>query len=616
MLDSSQRKTYLRLLRYLLPYKMHFAAALLAMVVYGATDGAVPYLLKRILDDVFGAQNTSMLYFLVGIILFFAVIRGAFGFLQRYLAAYVGLRIVRDIRNELQRKFLYLSPDFYLTTSTGSLISRVTNDTLLMRSALTDAAASLLRDTVRIIALITAALYLDPFLAGIALLAFPIGFLPILKFGKRIRKLSRVGQDQLGGLTSLLQEVLVGHRVVQAFGQEEHEYQKFRAENDRFTDTVLKAEKYGALSGPTNELVASAATAAVILYGGLSVISGVRTQGDFIAFITSLFLLYEPLKKLSRINIILQSGISAAERIFEVLDTEPLVSSPPVPKQFEGVGEGVRFEAVSFRYPERAFTGEDLRVGSLTTTENGEQSLEYAAHPLALQEISFEVRPGTTVALVGRSGSGKSTLTLLLNRFFDPSAGRVCIAGTDIREFSLEDLRDSIAIVQQNTFLFNDSLFNNIAYGRNDATEEEVIAAAKDANAHRFISALPHGYQTVVGEFGASLSGGERARISIARALLKNSPILVLDEATANLDSESEGLVQEAIERVMKGRTVLVIAHRLSTIRSADAIAVLRDGRLVEFGNHQALLAERGEYARLYQLQFREEELKQSVNGS
>ncbi|MCB0322008.1 MAG: ATP-binding cassette domain-containing protein [Bdellovibrionales bacterium] len=577
---------YRRLLSYLTPYRKTFFLALGAMVMYGATDGAVPYLLKRVLDDVFGSQNETMLLYLVGIIMAFAVIRSFFGFFQRYLAAAVGLGIIKDLRNEISEKLLTLSPAFYHLHSTGALISRVTNDTLLVRSALTDATASILRDTVRVIALLIVAFYLDPLLALIAFVGFPLGLYPMIRFGKKVRRLSRRGQDQFGGLTGLLQETIVGHKVVQAFGREGYENERFRAENQLFTDTLLRAEKYGALASPTNEIVASLAIAAVIFYGGFSVISGVRTQGDFIAFVSAMFLLYEPLKKMSRVNNLVMTGVAAAERIFEILDTKADIADAPGAIEVDAHGAAIDFASVSFAY-ENSIEGEPQ---------------------LVLRDVSLQIQPGETVALVGASGSGKSTFVNLLPRFYDPNAGRITIGGTDIREVTLASLRRSVAIVSQHTFLFNDTIHHNIAYGRLEASTEEIIEAAKAANAHTFISALPDGYQTVIGEQGLKLSGGQRARIAIARALLKDAPVLILDEATASLDSESEGLVQEAIDHLMQGRTVLVIAHRLATIREANRIAVFSAGRIIELGSHDELLQRGGEYAKLYRLQFREQD--------
>jgi subfamily B ATP-binding cassette protein MsbA len=583
---------YRRLFRYLRPYKRRFVAALLAMAVYGATDGAVPYLLKRILDDVFGSQNLFMLKALVVAIVVFAVVRGVFGFLEKYLEATVGLFVVQDMRNEINWKLLSLPRSFFDKHTTGNLISRVTNDTLLVRSALTDAAASLLRDVIRVVALLAVAFYLDATLALIAFVAFPLGLMPVLKFGKKVRKLSRMGQNQFGGLTSLLQETIIGHNVVAAFGREDYEQERFKAENGKFTQIFTKAEKYGALSGPTNEVLASLAIAGIILYGGLSVINGVRTQGDFVAFITALFLLYEPLKKISRINNTIQTGVSAAERIFEILDTESDIVDSLEAKPLSVRAPQISYEGVWFAYPRE--------------TEGLEGAFSEDSVQWAVRNISLEIKAGEMVALVGMSGGGKSTVVNLLPRFYDPQRGAIRINGTDIRELTLASLRQHIALVNQHTFLFNDTVFNNIAYGRTGASLDEVKRVASAANADIFISRLPEGYNTVVGEQGLMLSGGERARIAIARALLKDAPILILDEATASLDSESEGLVQEAVDRLMRGRTTLVIAHRLATIRNADKIAVVVHGRLVELGTHDELYAAGGEYAKLYRLQFKD----------
>ncbi len=570
----------LRLLNYLKPYRSKFSLALVAMVFYGATDGLVPYILKRILDDVFGSKDPQMLYYLIVFIVVFAAFRGFFGFVQKYLSAQVGLDVVRDIRNDITAKLLTLHTTFFQDNTTGNIITRVTNDTLLVRTALTDSAAAVLRDTVRIIALLIAAFYLDPVLAGIAFIGLPLCLFPIVKFGKRIRKLSRQGQDSLGGLTAILQEVILGQKVIQSFSREDYENQRFQSENQEFTSLNKKAEKYSALTGPINEFIASMAIAGVLLYGGNSVINGTRTQGDFIAFLTSLFLLYDPIKKTGRLNAVFQTGISAAERIFEVIDLRPNIADVA--------------NAVDLALP-------------ISSVEFNEVNFSYEKKKDILNQVSFNVKAGQTVALVGGSGGGKSTMVNLLLRFFDPVSGEVRINNEDIRNYKLDSLRAVVSMVGQNTFLFNDTVYNNIAYGMPNASKEDVYQAAKAANADTFIRQLPNSYDTQLDEQGMNLSGGQRARLAIARAILKSAPILILDEATASLDSESEGLVQEAISRLMKDKTVFVIAHRLSTIVSADQILVVSKGSIVERGTHLELLELNAEYSKLYKLQFREE---------
>ncbi len=594
MSERSSLQVYGRLLRYLKPYRGRFLVALSAMAVYGASDGAVPYLLKRVLDDIFGSRNESMLWMIVWVIIGFAFVRGFFGFLERYLIATVGINVVRDLRNEIASKLLVLSPSFFSRESSGALLSRMTNDTLLVKTALTDAAGTILRDSVRITALLAMSIYLDPVLGLIVLVGFPLGLIPVMKFGKKVKRLSRQGQDRFGDLTALLQELVLGHKVVQSFCREDLERDRFEAGNESIAETFRRAEKYGALSGPTNELLASLAVAAVILYGGMSVISGVRTQGDFIAFVTSMLLLYEPLKKIGRVNNTVQAGVAAAERIFEILDTEPEILDRPNAVPITAERPLIEFDHVSFHYP--------VSERSEGPRANGE------GREIALDNISLLVEPGETLALVGMSGGGKSTLVSLLPRFYDPTAGRVKINGRDIRDYTVRSLREAISIVSQHTFLFNHSVMYNIAYGRPEATKEEIIAAAQAAHAHEFIVRMPEGYDTVIGEQGLRLSGGERARIAIARALLKDAPILILDEATASLDSESEHLVQQAIDTLMSNRTTLVIAHRLSTVRRANRIVVLKHGRIVELGSHDELLRKSGEFSKLHRLQFREEQ--------
>ena len=379
-------------------------------------------------------------------------------------------------------------------------------------------------------------------------------------------------------MTGLLSEIIQGHKIVTIFQRENFENTRFQKENDEFTKIQMKAEKYGALSAPTNEVLATLAIAAIIVYGALSVIDGVRTQGDFIAFITSIFLLYEPFKKLSRVNTSLQTGIAAADRIFEIIDKPETVVDNGKREVSDEI-ESVIFENVEFCYP----TGFK-----------------------ALDNLSFQCQKSSTNALVGMSGSGKSTLVNLLPRFYDLTAGRILINGHDIRDYSLVSLRNSISFVGQNVFLFNDTIYNNIAYGKQGASKEEVIRAAELSYSTEFIDKLPNGFETSVGEIGGRLSGGQKARIAIARAILKDSPILILDEATASLDNDSEDQVQKAIDELMKGRTVFVIAHRLSTVRNADQILVMKNGKIIETGKHSELLASKGEYSRLYEIQFRD----------
>jgi len=586
--DGGRRRTYRRLFVYLRPYKARMTVAIVSMMLFGALDGAIPLLLQRIFNDIFQNHNRRMLWVLVGLIVGLALLRAPFGYLHRYLSASVGLRVVRDLRNDVHRHLLTLSDSFYSRRSSGDLMSGVATDTIFVRNALVEASMTIVRGGFRVIALVAVAFYLDPPLAAVSLVGIPLSLYPLWRFGKKVRRYSRTGQAQTGELTARLQESILGHRVVQAFGRETHEQRRFEAENTRLTRTWEKAETYASLAFPTTEVCASAAIALVVIYGGLAVITGARQQGDFLAFITGMFLLYDPLKNLGRIHVTIQMGVAAGERLFELLDAAPDIVDRPGAVDFGGDAPGrtcVEYRNVSFRYPAAA----------------GESCDESA---LALEDVSLKIEPGRTLALVGMSGGGKTTLAHLLPRFFDPTAGAVLVGGVDLRDYRVASLRGAIALVAQNAFLFNDTVRANIRYGRLEASDAEVEAAARSANAHEFILGLPQGYDTEIGEQGLRLSGGERARIAIARALLKNAPILILDEATAALDNNSERLVQAAIERLMQGRTTLVIAHRLSTIRRADAIAVIEHGRVVELGTHEELIARGGAYEKLHRIQF------------
>lgn len=573
----SPAAVFRRMLGYLGPYRKQFVAATGCMIIFGASDGALPFLVKHILDGIFAEQNADLLTLLPVLLILFTVIRATADFGQEFLMSRIGHNIVRDIRNQVNQHLLKLSSDFYIRNSSGALLSRFTSDVLLVRALLTTSLVSVIRDSIRIVALLITAIYLDPFLALIAFVIFPIGLIPVYRFGKRMRRLSRQGQEGIGTLSALIQETVIGHRVVKAFCREDYEAIRFSEENEKLNRTFVKSERFRALSGPVNEILGSFAISGVILYGGFTVISGVRSQGDFIAFLLAVFLLYDPFKKLSRVNSTIQQGASGAERIFELLDTTPAIVTPSnsIPL---GTENSIDFDSVSFRY--------------------------VSSGDLVLDAIQLHVPEGSKFALVGHSGAGKTTLVDLIPRFIDPTSGTVRIGGVDIAKASLQELRSRITLVSQHTFLFNDTVYNNIAYGKENATHEEILEAARAAHAYNFISALPNGFQTIVGQDGHSLSGGERQRISIARALLKNAPILILDEATASLDNQSEREVQAALEKLQHDRTTLVIAHRLSTVRDADCIIVMDKGKIVEAGAHQELLDSGGAYSRLHALQF------------
>jgi subfamily B ATP-binding cassette protein MsbA len=569
-----------RLLRYLRPYLWpYFAGAMTCMVLFSATNGVMPFLVRAIFDDVFTQRNAFALQLLPPLVIGTFVVRGLLGFGSAFLTDYVGERIVTDLRNELNGHIQRLSLSFFSRHPTGTLLSRVTGDVLMVGTALTDAVASLLRDSVSLIVLIGVAFWHDWVLSLIGLIVFPASVVPVLRLSQRIRRNSRKRQVTLGAMTALLQETVQGNRVVKAFGMEDYERRRFREESERLFRLAMKVARARAFVTPMLEVLAAFGIAGVVWYGGYSVIAGGRTQGSFLAFLTALFLLYDPFKRLGRVNTSIQQGLAAADRIFEVLDAVPEVRDRPGAHPLGAVGSGIEFDGVSFRYE----------------------------HEPVLHDVSLAIRPGEVLALVGPSGAGKSTLADLVLRYYDVTEGAVRIDGVDIRDVTLASLRAHIGLVTQHTFLFNDTVRNNIAYGGVGQSMEAVVAAAKAAYAHDFIMELPRGYDTEIGELGLRLSGGQRQRIAIARALLKNAPILVLDEATSALDNEAERLVQKALETLMAGRTTLVIAHRLSTVRRADRIVVLVRGRIVEQGTHEELLALNAEYRKLHDLQFSDE---------
>ena len=573
-------RQYRRLLSYLRPYLWpRFVLAVACMLSRSAVETSVPFLARFTFDQVFHQQHPEALPLVVLLVLGAAFLRGGLDFVGGYLNDWVGQRVVTDLRNELTAHIQRLDLAFFNRRRAGQIVSRVISDVGIVRGAVTDAVTSIFQEFPTLLGLTVTAFYLDWVLALLAICLFPAAALPIRYLSLQLRQTTRRMQDGIGRLNALLHENVQGNRVVKAFGQEGYEQRRFDEHNERLLRIYMRTSVLRAL--PITEMLAGIAVAGIIWYGGSSVISGARTQGSFMAFIIALFLLYEPFKKLVRTNNTIQQGLAGAERVFELLDTAPQVVDRPGAVALRGVRAAIEFHAVSFAYD----PGEPV-----------------------LRDINLRIPVGQVVALVGMSGGGKSTLADLIPRFYDVTAGRITIDGTDIRDLTLASLRTHIAVVTQFTFLFNDSVRNNIAYGDSNRSMDEIVAAARAANAHDFIVEMSRGYETGIGDLGVRLSGGQRQRLAIARALLKNAPILILDEATSALDTESEGLVQEALERLMANRTTLVVAHRLSTIRRADRIVVLVRGAIVESGTHDELLTRGAEYRKLYELQFRDVE--------
>jgi len=574
-----------RLLRYLRPYLFPYVLLLgIAMGLLAAATGGIPLLTKWVVDlgtnlgvthqlDAHGALKLRE-YSLVLAGLF--LLRAIANFSDDYLSAYIAQKMTMDIRGDLNESLQRQSLSFFNRTPTGVMVSRVISDVSLVVSSLSDGVFSFVGGGMSVITLLAVAFHMDWQLAIIAFIGFPIVVLPIVSLSKKVRRETKNQQKQLSGLQSLLVETFQGNRVVKAFGMEDYERARFNRELKRLFRIFMRVARIKALTGPMIEAVGAFAVVAVVWWAVGSLQAGTRTLGQFAGFFAVMILVYPPFKSVSKTNNTIQQGLAAAERVFEMMDHPSEVPDDPNGIELRPGPHSVAFKNVSFRYGD-----------------------EWVLH-----DINLEIGVGNVVALVGMSGGGKSTMADLIPRFYDVQQGRITVDGIDIRKLRLKSLRAEIGLVTQSTFLFDDTIRANIAYGSSDKHLERVIAAAKLANAHDFITRLPNGYETMVGERGVRISGGERQRIAIARALLKDAPILILDEATSSLDSAAERSVQEALEHLMANRTTLVIAHRLSTVRRADRIFVVVHGRIVEDGTHDELFARGQEYRKLYDLQF------------
>lgn len=576
-MHASSRVLIGRLVRgYLKPHTGRLAVAVVCMMAVALCTALFAHLIEPLFDDVFAARNTRMLVLIPAFIIGIYLVKGVAEYTQNFLMEFIGQRVVADLQRDLYRHVVYQDLAFFHRHTTPSLTARFLFDLHRLRQAFSQAITGSMRDVTMIIGLTINLIDKDWVLALLALTVFPLVVYPVTRLGRRTRRYAAGTQERTGSLNLLLQETFAYNRQVKAYTMEEREIQRSEQSINDVFGLMMKAAKVRAVSSPMMELLGGVSSAGVILYGGSQVIAGNLTQGAFMSFLTSVLLMYRPIKGLTNLNNTVQEGLAAAQRTFELLDEPRTVNDAPGAVALDRVRGDVRFDNVTFRYAD----------GSL-----------------ALQGLTLDIPAGKTVAVVGPSGAGKSTLINLIPRFYDPEGGQVCVDGHDVKTLRLDSLRSQIALVSQEVALFHDTVANNIAYGRPGASRDDIIAAAKDAAAHDFIQQLPQGYDTLVGEQGVNLSGGQRQRLSIARALLKNAPILLLDEATSNLDTQSERQVQDALNRLMKGRTTLVVAHRLSTIVGADRIHVLSEGRIAESGTHDSLLKARGMYARLYQLQ-------------
>ncbi len=591
-------KDYIKLLKFVRPYYGLFGIAIVCMGFSAVFDGfslamivpladkvltnkkiiipaKLPDFLASFVDKINNTPPEVLLGYMVVSVLVLFFLKGVFGFFQSYFMSDIGQRVVRDIKSKLYTKIQSLSLNYFTHKRGGELMSRITNDVRLVENAVSYGSTDLIYQSLQVVIFAVVIFFIYFKMALVSIVFVPLISFPIIKVGKVLRKLSKRSQENTADTNSLLYETIMGARIVKAFNMEEYEVNKFNKVNMDYYKISMKSIKRTLLLNPSTEFLGCVAGVLVFFWGGREVIAGKISFGVFGLFLGSLLSLIRPFKKLSQVNALNQQAMAASERIHEVLETEPSVKEPLDPKKLTGFKQNIRFNDIWFSYADNQ----------------------------VLKGINLEMGFGQMLAVVGPSGTGKSTLADLIPRFYDPQKGSVSIDGVNVREFDLKSLRNQIGIVNQETILFNDTIKANIAYGKPDASVKEIEDAARRANAHDFISKCPQGYDTIIGDRGVKISGGERQRIAIARALLKNAPILILDEATSQLDSTSERIVQEALDSLVSGRTVFIIAHRLSTVRNANRIVVLDKGVIVEQGTHSQLLEKKGLYKRLYDAQ-------------
>jgi len=567
-------------MRYVRPYRTRFVAAFACSGLVALLSAVYAWLVKPVLDGIFIEKNEELLLVLPLVLLGVALLKAVLSYGVGYLMAYVTNRVIADIRQELFQHLIRMPVGFHDTNTSGRLVSRVVNDVGLMASAASNVLKDIFQNALTFLAMVGVIVYQNWKLAGLSAIVIPLSALTMVRVGKRLRKLATSGQERMGDMSSTLQETLAGIRMVKAFGREEAEAERFKTYNGAFLATTLKSNQVWSIGSSHMEVIGVIGVAGIIWYGGYLVIHEVMTPGALFSFMAAMFMAYTPIRKLAGANNIIQQALAAAERVYDVMDLETEQSKDRGTVALTGIRQGIEFQGVSLRY-------------------------ESQTAP-ALAGVDLSIKSGEVVALVGGSGGGKTTLVSLLPRFYEPTEGRILLDGLPLTSYTLRSLRTHIGIVSQEIVLFDDTISRNIAFGQTGAGQSTIEQAAKAAYAHEFILRLPEGYETVIGERGVKLSGGERQRLAIARAILRDPPLLILDEATSALDTESERTVQLALTNLMKNRTTVVIAHRLSTIQNADRIVVLDRGAVVETGSHEELLRRGGMYQRLHAMQFQD----------